>query len=300
MGSRSMNIATVRSEAGGHTAGLAVDDAVFSLWQRLDAFPPARIDAALRVVQEWLADAVGADNVVWVGAVRLRDKAAQKDATSGWRQRARIPLRADPERYVRAMQGFANSYHYGRLTTGYYERPPQALTDAHVSMPMLASIAKAGRFRVTRLSDPDFIDYAAFKRTQSYRIYYRGIFADNMTVCFPLHEHAESAFSMQCYVRASGGRGKRFTARDAAVASTALRGVPRLHRHLMLSHGLMMGEKKLSPVERQVLSGLLGGCSEKEIARDLGLTRATVHSYVSVLQTHFGVRSRAALMAMWN
>lgn len=138
-----MNIATKRSEADGRKHGLVVDDAVFSLWERLDAFPPARVDEALRVLQEWLADAVHADNVVWVGAVRLRDKAAQADATSGWRQRVRVPLRADPERYVRAMQSFANTYHYGRLTTGYYERPPQAQTNAHVSMPMLAAYVSA-------------------------------------------------------------------------------------------------------------------------------------------------------------
>jgi DNA-binding NarL/FixJ family response regulator len=46
-----------------------------------------------------------------------------------------------------------------------------------------------------------------------------------------------------------------------------------------------------------VLSRLLAGESEKEAARRLGLSRATVHEYVTDLYAHFGVHTRAELLA---
>ena len=53
----------------------------------------------------------------------------------------------------------------------------------------------------------------------------------------------------------------------------------------------------LSPRLRQTLACLLEGDSEKEVASRLGLSQATTHEYVSALYRHFGVRSRAQLMA---
>lgn len=51
--------------------------------------------------------------------------------------------------------------------------------------------------------------------------------------------------------------------------------------------------------QQQVLQGLLRGYSEKEIAAQLVLSPRTVHKYVEHLLRHFGVHSRAKLMAMW-
>ena len=48
---------------------------------------------------------------------------------------------------------------------------------------------------------------------------------------------------------------------------------------------------------RQVLSLLLEGKSEKEVARILGLGDRTVHDYVTMLYEHFRVSSRAELLA---
>lgn len=53
----------------------------------------------------------------------------------------------------------------------------------------------------------------------------------------------------------------------------------------------------LSPRLQQTCVCLLEGKSEKEIAERLGLSPATVHQYVTALYRHFGVRSRAQLLA---
>jgi DNA-binding CsgD family transcriptional regulator len=53
----------------------------------------------------------------------------------------------------------------------------------------------------------------------------------------------------------------------------------------------------LSPRLRQTLACLLEGDSEKQVASRLGLSQATTHEYVTALYRHFGVQSRAQLMA---
>jgi DNA-binding CsgD family transcriptional regulator len=54
---------------------------------------------------------------------------------------------------------------------------------------------------------------------------------------------------------------------------------------------------KLSRRLRQTLAYLLEGDSEKQVADRLGLSQATTHEYVTALYRHFGVQSRAQLMA---
>jgi DNA-binding NarL/FixJ family response regulator len=55
----------------------------------------------------------------------------------------------------------------------------------------------------------------------------------------------------------------------------------------------------LSPRLRQVLRCLLEGDADKHVAARLCLTRNTVNQYAKVLFRHFGVRSRAKLLARW-
>ena len=53
----------------------------------------------------------------------------------------------------------------------------------------------------------------------------------------------------------------------------------------------------LSPRLRQTLACLLEGDTEKQIAARLGVSRATLHEYVTALYRRFGVNSRAQLLA---
>ncbi len=282
---------------------LAVDAATFALWDRLAAFSIVETDAQLQYLLRWLAHGVNADNVIWIGAVRvLRGGRAKDDPFFGWRLRGRTTLHVEPQAYREQHQRYYATDHYGRLTRGYYERSHRdEVRLVHAGMTGTASLAGAGTFRAHRLRDPDFLDFAAFKRTEHYRLYYRipGI-VDRITVGFPVHADAESFFLIDRYrERANGGRGRPFSARDVAVAAGALRGTRDLHRQLLMSHGLLGGDKLLSPVERHILFGLLRGDTEREIATALGQKPTTVHKYVGDLHARFGVGSRAELMALW-
>jgi DNA-binding CsgD family transcriptional regulator len=55
----------------------------------------------------------------------------------------------------------------------------------------------------------------------------------------------------------------------------------------------------LSRREKQTLWKLLSGWGEKQIAAEMRLSRNTVHHYVKSLYRHFGVSSRAELLARW-
>ena len=55
----------------------------------------------------------------------------------------------------------------------------------------------------------------------------------------------------------------------------------------------------LAPRIAQTLELLLEGGSEKELAGQLGLSRHTVHVYVKSIYRHYGVCSRAELMALF-
>jgi DNA-binding CsgD family transcriptional regulator len=78
-----------------------------------------------------------------------------------------------------------------------------------------------------------------------------------------------------------------------------------LHRELARELGRTLAlpdepsASELSPRMRETLRHLLDGLSEKQIARRMGISRATVHEYVTGLFRRFGASGRAELMARW-
>lgn len=70
---------------------------------------------------------------------------------------------------------------------------------------------------------------------------------------------------------------------------------PHLGRELWLS--TQPNLSKLSPRLRQTLERLLAGESERQAARALGISPATLREYVTSLYRHFGVTSRSELLA---
>ena len=277
-----------------------VTEATFALWQGMAAFPASETDAALRYLQEWIAGTIGADNVIWIGGVRvLRGAPAKADAFLGWRLRDRVALRADPAPYRQQLKEYYDSEHYGKLTPTYYERSHETKKEDHVGMDSRASMAGNGHFRVHRIRDKDYLDFAAFRKTAHYKRYYRdGGIADRILVGFPVTPDHESYFLIDRFSTAKSPR-KLFTRGEATLAGDAVRGVPVLHRRLFLGNGLLMADKLLSPMERELLRGLLTGQMEKEIAAVTGRKLSTLHKSVLALYVRFGVKSRSALQALW-
>ncbi len=89
---------------------------------------------------------------------------------------------------------------------------------------------------------------------------------------------------------------RAYSARDGRL-------VERLHAELEphLGRALLVTTQPnlhgLSPRRRQVLAALLDGDSEKQVALRLGISPATVHDHVKALHRHFGVATRAELLA---
>jgi len=274
-----------------------VTDATFDLWGRLADFPASQTDAALKYLQEWIAKEIDADNVIWIGGVRvLRGAPAKADPFLGWRLRARVALRPDPPPYRKQLAEYYDSEHYGKLTPTYYKRSHEARDADHVGMDSRATMAGNGHFRLYRLRDGT-IDFAAFKKTSHYKRYYRdGGIADRITIGFPVTPDLESYFLIDRFQAKSR---RHFNLREAMLAGNAVRGIPQLHRRLLLCNGLFVSDKLLSPMERQILQGLLTGQTENQIAVSLGRKLSTLHKNVTSLYTLFGVKSRPALMALW-
>jgi len=55
----------------------------------------------------------------------------------------------------------------------------------------------------------------------------------------------------------------------------------------------------LTPRYQQVLGELKLGRTEAQIAKRMRVSYHTIHSHVMAVYRHFGVRSRAQLMAQW-
>lgn len=281
------------------SSSAALPSPLFDLWRKLAEFPASETDAALTCLQEWIASAVGADNVIWIGGVRvLQGDAAKRDAFLGWRLRDRVALGPDPEPYRKQLAQYFNAEHYGKLTPTYYQRSHEAQKEDHVGMDSRATMSGCGRFRAYRIRDRRYLNFAAFEQTAHYRRYYlEGGIHDRIMVGFPVTSDCESFFLIDRFRDDPPPR--LFSLREATLAGDAVRGVPWLHRRLFLGNGLLMADKLLSPMERQILRALLTGVTERDLALATGQKVTTMHKYVTALYARYGVKSRPALLTLW-
>lgn len=249
---------------------------VYRLWDELADFPVTQTDAALVHLMKTVCGWLGADDAVWVGGVHMAGgNGAARDPQYGWRGRVVRRLVNTPEILEKSRQAMRSQ-------------------DADPGMTTRAITAEAGQFRVHRLRD-GFIDFAAFRRTAHYRTYYEGMgITDRMWVGCPVNEDAESYFLFD-HVNSR----RRFSAADAALAGSVLRGIKWFHRQLLLSHNLLLAQVPLTPAERRTLFLLLTDKPEMAIAQALGLSPGTVHQYAVEVYRKFGVKGRTGLMALW-
>jgi DNA-binding CsgD family transcriptional regulator len=100
-----------------------------------------------------------------------------------------------------------------------------------------------------------------------------------------------------CLTVHRGPRQRRFSTRDEALVCALHAEVGWVYRADVLL--VSPDTRSLSPRERETLKHLLAGLGEKQIAARMGLRYNTVHHYVKALHRHFGVSTRAELLARW-
>lgn len=246
------------------------------IWDKLAQFQASESDAALAFLIESIAEAIGADDGFWVGAVRMRHGgAAMQDPQHGWRARAVKLLHPTPTRLALSVAGIKEQ-----------DTPQTAMTT-------IAVAKAAGQFRAIEMRR--LVDMKAFRRTAHYRIFYKSIgITDRIWISFPVNVDTESHF---VFDRKRPHRS--FTRRQLEFAAYALRGIAWFHRQALLSHGLLIARNPLSPMQRKVLALLLTDASEKGMAHKLDQSFHTTHTHVREVFRRFGVASRASLMAVW-
>ncbi len=247
-------------------------DTVYTLWDELAEYPASEIDASLNHLLSTLCELLQCKNAYWLGAIRMDDP-SDGDPYQGWR-----PAR------VHYLHNDASISHVSQQLIREVQK------GEHID-PVAEQVKQAGCFRVHTLSDimaPDFF------QSEHYRVVYLGRgYPETLFVVVPLNDDAEAYFALH------RGEATKFSHEEYQLAGATLRGLRWYLRQLFLSHGLLIGEKPLSPAQRRVLHQLLTCDSEAEIARRLDLSPATVHTYVKVIYRSLGVRSRAALAALW-
>jgi DNA-binding CsgD family transcriptional regulator len=243
-----------------------------ALWNELADFGAHETDAAVDHLLRVLSGLAGAQRAFWLGAVRL---GSDPDSLGGWRIRG-----------IRRMDPTPEDDHVYRVSR---RRLEQGSTDQVT----LAQVREAGVFRARLLRE---LAPPGFLASRDYDVLYRsrGIH-DAIFTAFPVNEDAESYFGWY----RTGENGSPFSAFDRDLVAHALRALKWFHRRVMLHHGLLIAKAPLTPTERRLVSLLLTQRVEKEIARDLGLTLATTHGYITGLFRKFGVSGRSGLSALW-
>lgn len=251
----------------------AVRERIHTIWDTLADFDAAKVDEALAFLQASLCELIGAQNADWFGVARLC-AAIPRDPAGGWRPPVIRALRHNEKFLISLIKQTRN---------------PEC---GIVNDVVFRMVGMTGRFHACRLSDVMSSECFGFP---FYRSYYQDCsHHDAVYVAFPVNEDTESWFGLS---RATEQR--PFTVEERSMLAYALRGIKWFHRQLLLSHGLLVASTPLTPVERQVLQGLLTGFAEKEIAAAQGHSYHTTHEYIRSIFRKFGVNNRSALMALW-
>lgn len=251
---------------------LAEHEPIYSLWDELTDFEAGQTAQAAVHLMAALCEQAGAWNATWAGAVRV-DEDGGIDPLQGWRVAAVTALHPVPPR--------PEEGHFKEILRDWDQRK--------IDPSFLLPIRGVGPFRTysfRRELAPEWFEGSFYKTHYASVGTYDAVF-----VAFPLNRDAESHFGF--YSR------KDFTDDGIARLAHTLRGIKWFHRHLMLSHGLLMASSPLTPAEHRVLQLLLTKASEKHIAHQLGVAASTAHQHVVSIFRKFGVRSRAGLMSLW-
>jgi DNA-binding CsgD family transcriptional regulator len=243
---------------------------IHQMWAELARFGAAEYDEALVHLLTVVSELIDAQNAYWVGTVRLMDRS--DDPLLGWR-----PSRI---RYLRELP----------CDEQFTERRLRDVGQGAIDEPLIAHAQQAGKYRAHRFHDLVSPEWFQGETYQHYLA--RGVH-DSLTVGIPVSSTTETVYG---FLRMHP---EPFTELERDIAAEAMRGPVRLHRELLLGHGLLVASAPLTPIERSVLTLLLTEKSEKMIAEELSLTPTTLHTYVRDLLKKFGVSGRIGLVALW-
>jgi DNA-binding CsgD family transcriptional regulator len=124
----------------------------------------------------------------------------------------------------------------------------------------------------------------------------RAVGVDAVLVCFRAVPGWADQFS-EIFLGRAVGEGD-FSARDRVIVREAMAALAPLVGK-SLARFADVTPATLPNRARQVLRCVLEGDGDKQIAARLGLTRNTVNQYMKQILSHFGVSSRAELLAHW-
>lgn len=245
---------------------------IHTLWDELADFDAARADESLNHLMASLCQFVNAQNANWVGSVRMPD-ILPGDPVHGWRPRV------------------IHFLHPSAAIDASMKEQTRNLEQGNVDETTILNVALAGTFRTNRA-----VDLASGWLESDYcRRYFTAFgLTDVIWAGAPINSDAECYFGVF-----RDGNQPRFTPEERDLVGYVLRGLKWFYRRQMLSRGLMVASTPLTTTEREVLGGLLGGLSEKQIATARHKSPHTTHEYVSSIYRKFGVNNRPALMALW-
>ena len=248
------------------------NDYIHTLWDELADFDAASSDEALAHRMAGICQLVDAQNVNWIGTVRMAD-ILPGDPVHGWRPR------------------YVHFLHPSAQIDASVKEQAKNLELGSVDETTILNVALAGTFRANRAVDlaPGWLESDYCRR------YFTAFgLKDVIWAGVPLNADAECYFGVF-----RDGDHPRFTRDERDLVANALRGLKWFCRQQMLSHGLTVATLPLTVTEREVLGGLLGGLSEKQIAAARQQSPHTTHEYVTNIYRKFCVNNRAALMALW-
>jgi len=253
------------------TLDAELQERIHTLWDELASFEAAQTDDALVHLLTTVATIVRADNAYWFGTVRLSDTGP--DPLFGWRPRG--------IRYLRPLPN----------DTTFTRDRLREIDKGTIDESTVAQARQAGKYRANRMRDLVSPDWFESHWYQNYLG--RGVH-DSLVVGTPVSPTAEGYYG---FLRMRPD--DPFTESERDIALYAMRGLTWFHRRVVLAHGLLVARSPLSPTERRVLALLLTDQPEKQIATELGVSQASLHTYVRGVVKKFGVSGRKGITALW-
>ena len=187
-----------------------------------------------------------------------------------------------------ACNGFNRDGWIRMLDTFRHDAFSNLIVNAYLAR--LPSSAGEGLARVDLIPDQDWY------RSRYYQLLHRTLGADATLACLQPVPRARGDVCEVYLLRAIGE--PRFSGRDRKVMQEAMALVTPLVGG-PLARFTEPSPAGLVPRARQVVRCLLEGDTDKQVGLRLGLPRHTVNQYTKRVFAHFGVGSRAELLARW-